>query len=185
MAEIASRRQLRVAWLRWAMVVVPATLLAGMVSGRLANSGYGNIWFDQLDKPPLMPPGWVFPVAWSILYILTGLALSFILSARRAPGRGLAIGTFLIQLALNLAWSPVFFAQHRIMLAFGLILFILLWASVATWLFWRIRTIAGALMLPYLAWLLFAALLNWQIHEYNPDGGRLAPAGQATQITIE
>lgn len=185
MSEIASRRQLRIAWLRWVMVVVPGILLLGMVSGRLANSGYGNPWFDALDKPALMPPGWVFGATWSVLYIAIGVAFSFILNARKAPGRGMAIICFLVQLALNLAWSPVFFAMHRIMLAFGLILFILLWASITTWLFWRIRRLAGVLMLPYLAWLLFAGFLNWQVHERNPDGGRLAPTGQTTQITIE
>jgi len=132
MGELASQGQLRTAWLRWALVTVPGVLLLGIVSAKIGDSGYGNVWFDQLAKPAIMPPGWVFPFAWSILYIMMGSAFAFILNARGAKGRGAAIALFLIQLTLNLAWSPTFFAMHRIMLAFGLILAIFLWASVAT-----------------------------------------------------
>ncbi|KRB80626.1 CrtK protein [Sphingomonas sp. Root710] len=185
MAEIASPRQLRTSYLRWALITVPGILLLGLLSGRLANSGYGNPWFDALQKPAIMPPGWAFGTAWSILYILMGFALAVILNARGAKGRSVAIALFLIQLALNLAWSPVFFAMHRIMLAFGLILAILLWASVATAAFWRIRPIAGILMLPYLAWLIFASVLNWQIHELNPRGAAVIEAAGGTTIVIQ
>ena len=185
MSEIASAGQLRVAYMRWALVTVPALLLLGMLSAKLSNSGYGNQWFDRLSKPAMMPPAWVFPFAWSILYIVIGLALAMILNARGARGRGVAVALFLVQLALNLAWSPVFFAMHRIMLAFGLILAILLWASATTLLFWKIRSAAGMLMLPYLAWLLLAAVLNWQIHLFNPNGLALVPANGDTQIIIQ
>ena len=74
MNEIASQGQLRLAYLRWALVTVPAIVFLGFLSGRLANSGYGNRWFDALDKPPLMPPGWAFGAAWTILYVLMALA---------------------------------------------------------------------------------------------------------------
>lgn len=185
MSEVASPRQLRTAWLRWALVTVPAVLLLGIVSGKIGDSGYSNIWFAQLAKPALMPPGWVFGFAWSTLYIMMGVAFAFILNARGAKGRGVAIALFLIQLALNLAWSPVFFAMHRIMLAFGLIVAIFLWAGLTTVVFWHIRRIAAVLMLPYLAWLLFAGYLNWEVHRLNPDGGALVPAQGHTQIIIE
>jgi benzodiazapine receptor len=185
MAEVASSRQLRTAYMRWALICVPGIVLLGMISGRIANSGYGNPWFDALSKPALMPPGWAFGVAWSILYVLMGLALALILNARGAKGRGVAITLFLIQLGLNLAWSPVFFAMHKIMLAFGLIVAILLWAGATTVAFWKIRPVAGALMLPYLAWLLFAATLNWQIHKLNPRGVEVVRTVGDTQIIIE
>lgn len=172
-------------WIRWVVITVPVILLLGMLSARLGDSGYGNLWFDRLAKPALMPPGWVFPFAWSILYIVMGLALALVLGARDAKARGIAVTLFLVQLALNLAWSPVFFKEHRIMLAFGLIIAMLLWAGAATALFWRIRRVAGLLMLPYLAWLMFAGVLNWQIHRLNPDGAALAPGQGNTQIIIE
>ena len=185
MGEIASPSQLRIGYMRWALVTVPTLLLLGLLSAKLSDSGYGNYWFGRLNKPAIMPPAWVFPFAWSILYILMGLALSMILNARGARGRGIAIALFVIQLALNLAWSPVFFAMHRIMLAFGLILAIFLWASLTTLLFWKVRRAAAILMLPYLGWLLFAAVLNWQVHLFNPNGLALVPATGDTQILIQ
>lgn len=175
----------RKGWQRWALLTVPAILLLGLLSGRLADSGYGNPWFDLLRKPALMPPAWVFPFAWSTLYIVMGFALALIIGAQGAKGRGAAIAIFLVQLALNLAWSPVFFGLHRIMLAFGLIAAMLIWAAAATVLFWRIRRIAGLLMLPYLAWLMFAGTLNWQIHRLNPYGVTLVPASGNTQIIVQ
>ena len=91
MNEIASPGQLRLAYLRWALVTVPVIVLLGFLSGQLANSGFGNRWFDALEKPALMPPGWAFGVAWPILYIAMALALAIVLHARGAKGRGTAI----------------------------------------------------------------------------------------------
>src|SRR5215213_2125258 len=98
MTGIASRAQLRMSFLRYALVTVPAILLLGTVSGRASGAGAGNAWFEALIKPDFMPPGWLFGAAWTILYILLGLALAMILHARGARGRGLAIGLFLAQL---------------------------------------------------------------------------------------
>src|ERR671933_291412 len=98
MTAIASRGQLRMSFLRYALVTVPAVLLLGTLSGILSNSGYGNGWFDALVKPGFMPPAWAFPVAWTILYVCLGLALALILHARGAHGRRVAIGIFLAQL---------------------------------------------------------------------------------------
>src|SRR4051812_3781883 len=117
MTALASRSQLRMSYLRWALVTVPAILLLGTLSGRAAGSGSGNPWFDALAKPLFMPSGWVFPVAWTILYILMGVSLALILHARGARGRPLALGMFAAQLALNYSWSPIFFALHRVALA--------------------------------------------------------------------
>jgi len=172
-------------WVRWSLLTVPTILLMGMLSGGLAGSGYGNPWFDLLRKPAIMPPAWVFPSAWSTLYVLMGIAVALVLGTRGGKKRSIAITLFLIQLALNLTWSPIFFAQHRIMLAFGIILAILFWAAMTTILFWRIRRVAGWLMLPYLAWLMFAGILNWQIHRLNPYGISLVPAGGNTQIIVQ
>lgn len=184
MGGIASPGQLRVAYLRWALVTVPAIVLLGLLSSFAANSGHGNPWFAALAKPAIMPPRWAFGAAWTILYVLMGLALAMVLNARGARGRGPAIAVFAIQFGLNLAWSPVFFAFHRIVPAFALIIAILVLATVSAWLFRRIRTVAGALMLPYLAWLMFASMLNWQIHRLNPNADGLAPQGSDTQIAL-
>ncbi|WP_420143605.1 TspO/MBR family protein [Sphingobium sp.] len=180
MNEIASPGQLRLAYLRWALVTVPAIVFLGFMSGRLANSGYGNRWFDALEKPAFMPPGAAFPVAWSILYVLMGLALAIVLHARGASGRGGAIALFLVQLLLNLLWSPLFFRAHQVDSALALILILTVLVAATIALFWRIRRLAGVLLLPYLAWLAFASFLNYEIGRLNPDAATLvAPALKA------
>ena len=182
--EIASRGQLRMAYARYALVTVPAILLLGTLSGKASNSGYGNPWFDALAKPGFMPPGWAFPVAWSILYILLGLSLAIILNARGARGRGLAVGIFLVQLALNFSWSPLFFAAHKVGLALAVIVAIIVLTAISAWLFARIRRTAALLLLPYLAWLCFATALNYEIGRLNPDAEQLAPGTAGTQIAL-
>ena len=184
MTAIASKSQLRMSFLRYALFTVPAILLLGTVSGRISNSGYGNGWFDALQKPAIMPPGWVFGAAWTILYVLLGLALALILHARGARGRGVAIGLFAAQLLLNFAWSPIFFAYHEVGAAFWTIAAMILLSAAAALLFWRIRRSAALLMLPYLAWLCFAAVLTWQIDRLNPAAAELAPGGSTTDIPL-
>ena len=184
MTSIASRSQLRMSFLRYALVTVPAVLLLGTLSGRISNSGYGNAWFDALVKPEAMPPGWAFGVAWTSLYILLGLALAMILHARGARGRGLALSFFFAQLALNYSWSPVFFAAHQVRLALAIIVPMFVLAAVTAFLFARIRKAAGLLMLPYLAWLCFATFLTYQIIQLNPDAETLAPADGSADIPL-
>lgn len=182
--RIASKQQLRGAFLRWAIVIVPAVLMLGILSGRLADSGFGNPWFDALEKPSFMPPGWAFGLAWTILYIMIGFAFALIVAARGARRRGWAITLFLAQLALNLAWSPLFFAAHQVSAALVLILALIVLAAATTLAFARIRPVAGTLMLPYVAWLLFAAALNFAIDRANPDAETLAPGSARTQISL-
>jgi benzodiazapine receptor len=184
MNQIASQSQLRMSFLRYALFTVPLVLMLGVLSGRVAGSGYGNPWFDALAKPDLMPPGWVFGAAWTTLYILLGLALALVLHARGARGRPLALALFLVQLLLNYAWSPMFFAIHEVGVAFVMIMLMVVLGALAAFLFYRIRRAAGLLMLPYLAWLVFAAFLNWQIAELNPDASQLVPAAASDDIRL-
>lgn len=171
MSEIASPGQLRAAFLRWALVLVPGVLLLGFLSGAMAGSGADNPWFEGLVKPSLYPPPAAFGIVWSVLYVMMGLAATVVITARGAAGRGAALGAFAIQLLLNLAWSPLFFAMHdmdgSLLLLIGIDVAVLL----TVFLFWRVRPLAGMLLLPYLAWVLFATVLNWQFIAANPDGG--------------
>jgi tryptophan-rich sensory protein len=184
MTGLASRSQLRSSYLRWALFTVPLVLFLGTLSGRLAGSGYGNPWFDALAKPDLMPPGWVFGVAWTALYILLGLSLAMVLNARGAEGRTAAIALFLAQLALNYAWSPVFFAFHRVGTAL-IILLVMIGLTVGVMLlFRRIRPVAALLLLPYLAWLCFAAWLTFDIGRLNPEAAQLAPDEASSDIAF-
>ena len=184
MTGIASRGQLRMSFLRYALITVPLVLLLGLVSGRVSNSGYGNRWFDALVKPDVMPPGWTFGVAWTILYILLGLSLALVLHARGADGRRKAIGLFALQLLLNYAWSPLFFAFHEVRAALMLIVAMVVIALVNILLFARIRLAAGLLILPYLGWLVFAAWLTLQILLLNPEAESLVPGAASTNIEL-
>jgi translocator protein len=171
-------------FLRYALFTVPAVLLAGTLSGRLSGSGAGNPWFDALDKPPFMPPGWVFGAAWSILYVLLGLSLAMVLHARGAKDRKKALILFALQLALNLAWPPVFFAYHQLGLAVSMIAAMIVLTVGMIFLIWRFRVVAALLLYPYLGWLMFAAMLSWQIMARNPDAGRPVPPPQVIEINL-
>lgn len=169
-------------FLRWAIVIVPLILLLGFASGRAVPSGSENLWYQALTKPELNPPGWVFPVVWTTLYIMIGLALAMIVHARGARGRGVAIGLFVVQFALNLAWTPLFFGAHLVDVALFVIVAILAVSIATTFAFARIRRGAAWLMLPYLIWLSFAGVLNWRIGQLNPNAESLVPRAQTSQM---
>jgi tryptophan-rich sensory protein len=182
--QLASKSQLRMSFLRIALFTVPGTVLLGTLSGILSNSGYSNAWFNALKLPSFMPPGWAFGAAWTILYILLGLSLAMLIHARGALKRGQLIGLFLVQLAINYAWSPVFFAMNKVELGLYLIGAMLMLTIALIFLLWRVRRAASLLLLPYLAWLCFAAALNFQIMVDNPNAERLAPRGGSTDIRL-
>ena len=148
------------------IVTVPLIVLLGFASGWLSNSGYGNPWFDSLRKPAFMPPGWLFPIAWTTLYILMGIAVGQVI-ASTARTRRLALHVFTIQLVLNLLWSPIFFGLHQADIALVTIVVLTIFVAITILLFWGIRRSAALLLLPYLAWLLFAAALNFAIVRLN------------------
>lgn len=184
MNELASPRQLRAALLRWSLVTVPAVVLLGLVSGAVAGSGANNPWFASLVKPGLYPPPQTFGIVWSVLYVLMGLALAMLITAQGARGRGLAIGVFGAQLLMNLAWSPLFFAMYRISAALTLLFALDLAVVLTLVLAARVRPLAGLLLAPYLAWVLFATLLNWQILKLNPDADGAPPSNAVVRLQL-
>ena len=167
MADALQRRSL---WKTALMCVVAIELLGGL-SGWISNSGYGNGWFDTLRKPSFMPPGWTFGVVWPVLYAMLGVALAMVLVEPASDRRRLALVLFLIQMALNFAWSPIFFAAHDIVLAKWVIFAMAALAAAAAGQFLRVKREAGVLMVPYLGWLVFAATLNATIEVLNPGAG--------------
>lgn len=169
MTELASSGQLRASLLRWSLFLAPLLLLLGTISGVMSNSGGNNLWFAALEKPAIYPPPATFGIVWTVLYLLMGVALALVVTARGAPARGLAIAVFVVQFLLNLAWSPVFFGMELLVPGFYLLLAIDLAVLVTVVLFYRVRPLAAWLMLPYLAWVLFAAVLNWQFVQANPQ----------------
>ncbi len=108
--------------LRWILFVVPVVMLLGFLSGQIVGSPEENGWFQGLVKLDAQPPGWMFGVAWTILYAMMGTALAMILHARSAPLRAVAVIMFLIQFMMNLFWSPLFFGMHQVSAAFWLLI---------------------------------------------------------------
>lgn len=122
-------------------------------------------WYRSLPKPRWTPPDWLFPVAWTVLYLCMALAGARIagvaIGGHALAGVGLAL--WALQMGLNTVWTPVFFGLRRI--GGGLVVLGLLWLAVAACVavFWRIDPIAGALFVPYLAWVSVAGALNLSI----------------------
>lgn len=133
----------------------------GLVIGFLTAPGQ---WYAGLAKPSFNPPNWIFGPVWTILYVLIAIAGWRIW--RVAPSSG-AMVAWWVQLALNFAWSPVFFAAQSVAMAFAIIL--AMWVAIVAFvvLARRIDTAASALFLPYLAWVSFATALNGAILYLN------------------
>ena len=153
---------------RWLLLCVPGVLLLGTLSGVASGSSGDQPWFAALAKPAIYPPGAAFGIVWPILYVMMGVALALVVAERAAPRRRAALWAFAVQLALNLAWSPIFFAAHQIGAALAILLALDVALIVTLVLFWRVRRTAGLLLLPYLVWVLFATVLNWQVLQLNP-----------------
>lgn len=115
--------------------------------------------YSSLPKPPLAPPGWVFPVVWTILYFLMGLS-SYLVYVSSSPFRIPALKTYVTQLIANVLWSVFFFGLGAYILSF--LWLVLLWYLVYSTIkvFHSINELAGKLMIPYLVWLTFAGYLN-------------------------
>jgi len=124
-------------------------------------------WYPQLSKPSWTPPSAVFGPVWSALYLMMALAAWLVWRSRGFSRATLPLALFAAQLLLNLAWSAIFFGLRLPGLAFAEIL--LLWALILATLiaFWRVTPLAGCLLLPYLAWVTFAAALNFAIWRLN------------------
>lgn len=182
--EIASPKQLRLAFLRWAVVTVPFILLIGFTAARVVPVGAQNRWYVALVKPAETPPDWAFPVAWTTLYIMMGLALAMIIHARGSTLRGPAIALFAAQFVLNLIWTPLFFGAHQVFWSIVLIGAMLVLAIATTIVFGRIRRSAAWLMVPYLVWTSYAGVLTWRIDQLNPNAESLVPAASSTQIMV-
>ena len=145
--------------------VATCFLVAGLAS-LWGDPGTGP-WYRSLRKPSFTPPGWVFGPVWTVLYACMGVA-AWLVWRRRGFARGaVPLGLFGLQLALNAAWTWLFFGLHSPALALADL--IALWVAIVATLgaFWRVSRPAGLLMAPYLAWSTFAAVLNLAIWRLN------------------
>jgi tryptophan-rich sensory protein len=148
------------------VVSIVVCFLPAVVAG-IGMSGGGGDWYQNLTRPALNPPGWVFGPVWTLLYLLMGVALFLVWSRVGEPGVNLAVGVFALQLVLNALWTPAFFGMQSPWMGLLVIVPLLALIAFSTALFWRIRPLAGILLLPYLGWVGFATYLNYAIWWLN------------------
>ena len=145
-------------------ILIP--LAVGGAAALIANGSFKD--FEALNKPPLAPPAWAFPAAWTLLYILMGIAAYLVYSSEKYPGRiERALTFYAVQLFMNFCWTLIFFNLKLYLAAF--IWLVLLWGAIAgtALLFSFISKSAGWLMLPYLAWVTFAGYQNLGVYILN------------------
>lgn len=152
---------------RQALALVAWLALCFAASGTAVFVSTGG-WYADLHKPLWNPPAWVFAPAWTLLYVMMAVAAWLVWRECGWKAHRWALGLFVLQWLLNALWTPLFFGMHRPGLAFAEI--IVLWCVLAATLvsFWRVRRAAGVLLMPYLAWVSFAATLNLTIWRMNP-----------------
>ena len=153
--------------IKWKKLIICLAIPLGV--GALAALLTGGMsQYKQLRQPPLAPPGWVFPVVWSILYLLMGYA-SYRILVSNAPRRekNNALKLYGAQLAINFLWPLVFFGLEQYLLAFFVLL--LLWSLIffTVRAFSRIDETAADLLLPYIIWVTFAGYLNVGVYLLN------------------
>lgn len=145
-------------------------LLLPLVIGGLSASltAQGMTAYGSMNKPPLSPPAWVFPVAWTILYLMMGLSSYFVFTSEE-PNKGMALLLYVIQLAMNFMWSIVFFNWGLYLFAF--IWLMVMWCVViiCAFRFYSFSRMAAYLLIPYILWLTFAAYLNLGTYLVNKN----------------
>ena len=153
--------------IRWKPLIISIAiplLLIGGASALLTMNSMEK--YKEINRPALSPPGWIFPVVWTILFILMGIA-SYIIYESDSPNKAKALTIYVVQLLLNLSWSLVFFNldQYWISVAIIIALDILIALNIA--FFGSISKVAAFLLLPYMIWALFATYLNISIAMLN------------------
>ena len=146
----------------WLLITAAAAALGSKGSMQAAD------FYRSLMRPDWGPSASVFGPVWGVLYLLMAIAAWLVWRERATKSVAVALTLFLAQLAVNALWSWIFFAWHRGLLALAdiTVLWILIVATLVA--FWRIRRLAGVILIPYLLWVTFAALLNLRIWQLNP-----------------
>lgn len=165
---MGQRGVLRVGASQW---IVLALLVLACLGTAALGAAWTNLsvttWYSELQKPSWNPPNWVFGPVWTCLYVTMAVAAWLVWREKGFRGGRFHLLLFAVQLALNAAWSALFFGWRNPGLAFAEI--VLLWIAILATVmaFGRVSTWAAALLVPYLAWVSFAAALNWTIWRMN------------------
>ena len=142
----------------WVTLAEGVGLLSGLIS-RAGTARYG----EMMNEIPLAPPGWVFPVVWTVLFALMGIGAARVWAAPQNLARSRGLNLFLAQLIINFFWSPIFFNAGAYGLAFFWLLLLLVLVALMIRQFWQVDRTAAKFQIPYLLWLLFAAYLSWSV----------------------
>lgn len=161
MTETATEQ--RHTW-RSLVVLVAGTIGAGAIVGFLTQD---TTFYKELIKPAFAPPGWLFPVVWTLLYGAMATAMWFVLRAQGAD-RFILLGLYVAQLAVNLIWPFLFFVQRALGLAFFWLVLLWLLVGIMLYQFFKESKAAGWLLVPYQLWITFAGVLNFCIARLNP-----------------
>lgn len=138
----------------------------GTISALLTSDARKQYHF--MNKPPLSPPGWVFPVVWTVLYLMMGFACYLVYRSNREPwAKREALGLYALQLIMNFFWSILFFGHSLFLLAFWWLAALWVLVLLCTISFFRVSRTAGAMMIPYEAWLTFALYLNYAVYKLS------------------
>ena len=141
-------------------------LLIGFIAGFLTRQGTENFALN-VKQPPFAPPAVLFPIVWTFLYALMGFSAYIIESSPQTSQRNRALVLYYIQLFFNFLWSFIFFNFNNYLAAFVWIVALLILIIATTIEFYKIKPIAGYLMIPYILWVTFAAVLNFSIYLLN------------------
>lgn len=142
------------------------TEAVGALSAFLSRDAM-ELYMETIVKPPLSPPGWVFPVVWGILYALLGIGVGMIWHTGPSPLRNRSINLYIVQLVVNFFWSLIFFNAQAFGFAFLWLILLFVLVLAMTLAFRQLRPTAGQLQIPYLLWLTFAGYLNWGVWVLN------------------
>lgn len=154
----------RTTW-RSLLLLILVTVGAGALVGFLTQQDQS--FYDELAKPNFAPPGWLFPVAWGLLYTAMATSMWFVLRSG-SSNRFLLLGLYAAQLIVNLIWPVLFFTLQTLGLAFFWLILLFALAAIMLIQFFKESSIAGWLLVPYQVWLGFAAILNFTIARLNP-----------------
>jgi tryptophan-rich sensory protein len=153
------------------MIALIVWLVVSLAAGGVGALATRNAreFYASLAKPAWAPPGWLFGPVWTVLYVLMGVAAWLVWRSAGWSGASGALSLFLVQLVCNAAWSWIFFAWRSGALAFADIVLLLVLIVATMLAFARVHGLAALLLLPYLAWVVFATALTFAIWRGNPD----------------
>ncbi|HKM04639.1 MAG TPA: TspO/MBR family protein [Lachnospiraceae bacterium] len=146
------------------IISIAISLFVGMLEGILTRNSMSL--YQELIKPALSPPGWVFPIVWTILYILMGVS-AYLIYSSHSPKKEQALKIYYLQLMLNFLWSLAFFNRQDYLLSFVILIVLWIFIGVMISRFYEINKLAGILQIPYFLWVTFAGYLNLSIYFMN------------------